>query len=101
MDRSLLGSSVHGILQARILEWAAVPSFRDLPNPGISLRLFHLLPWLASSLPLAPPGKPLSSLTRKKTCAPHLESMDRWTINRWTAREVPSVSQTYRTTTPF
>jgi len=23
------------ILQARILEWVAMPSFRDLPNPGI------------------------------------------------------------------
>ena len=24
-----------GIIQARILEWAAMPSSRDLPNPGI------------------------------------------------------------------
>ena len=31
MDLSLTGSSVHGILQARILEWVAVPSSRDLP----------------------------------------------------------------------
>ena len=29
------GSSVHGIHQARILEWVAMPSSRDLPNPGI------------------------------------------------------------------
>ena len=28
MDCSLLGSSVHGILQARILEWIAMPSSR-------------------------------------------------------------------------
>ena len=28
MDRSLSGSSVHGILQARILEWVAMPSSR-------------------------------------------------------------------------
>ena len=28
MDCSLLGSSVHGILQARILEWVAMPSCR-------------------------------------------------------------------------
>ena len=28
-------SSVHGILQARILEWAAIPSPVDLPDPGI------------------------------------------------------------------
>ena len=31
---SLPGSSVHGILQARILEWAAVSFSRDLFNPG-------------------------------------------------------------------
>ena len=28
IGRSRLGSSVHGILQARILEWIAVPSSR-------------------------------------------------------------------------
>ena len=28
------GSSVHGILQARIIEWIAGPSSGDLPNPG-------------------------------------------------------------------
>ena len=32
------GSSVHGILQARILERVAMPSSRDLPNPGIEPR---------------------------------------------------------------
>ena len=35
MDCSLPGSSVHGILQARILDWIAISSFRDLPDPGI------------------------------------------------------------------
>ena len=34
-DYSPPGSSIHGILQARILEWVAVPSPGDLPNPGI------------------------------------------------------------------
>ena len=33
------GSSVYGILQARILEWVDMPSSRGLPNPGIELRL--------------------------------------------------------------
>ena len=32
------GSSVHGILQARILEWVAIPFYRDFPNPGIEPR---------------------------------------------------------------
>ena len=36
MDCSLSGSSVHGILQARILEWVEpFPSPRHLPDPGI------------------------------------------------------------------
>ena len=35
MDCSLPGSSVPGILQARILEWVAISFSRDLPNPGI------------------------------------------------------------------
>ena len=30
--------TVHGILQARILEWAAFPFSRDLPNPGLPHR---------------------------------------------------------------
>ena len=32
---SLPGSSVHGIAQARILEWVAIPLPGDLPDPGI------------------------------------------------------------------
>ena len=35
MDYSTPGSSVHGILQARILEWVAISSSRGLPDPGI------------------------------------------------------------------
>ena len=35
VDRSPPGSSVHEILQARIVEWVAIPFSRDLPNPGI------------------------------------------------------------------
>ena len=46
------GFSVHGISQARILEWMAISFFKDLPHPGIkpsspalqadSLSLSHL-----------------------------------------------------------
>ena len=55
MDCSLLGSSVCGILQARIMEWIACPATGDLPNPAIQLTLH----WQSGSLPLAPPGKPI------------------------------------------
>ena len=37
VDCGLPGSSVHGILQARILEGVPVPSSRDLSYPGIKL----------------------------------------------------------------
>ena len=42
------GSSVRGVLQARILEWVAILFSRDLPNPGIEPRSLAL--W-ADSLP--------------------------------------------------
>ena len=35
MDFSLPGSSVHGILQAEILEWVAIPFSRESSWPGI------------------------------------------------------------------
>ena len=47
--------TVHGILQARILEWVAFPSPGDLPNPGIEPRFPAL--WGDSS-PAEPPAKP-------------------------------------------
>ena len=49
-------SSVHEILQARILECAATPSSRGSSQPRDLLCLLH---WQAGSFPLVPPGKPL------------------------------------------
>ena len=54
MDCSLPGSSVHGILQARILKWVAFPTPGDLPSPGVE----PASPALASRFfPTEPPGK--------------------------------------------
>ena len=36
-DSSPPGSSAHGILQASILEWVAIPSSKDLPDPAIEI----------------------------------------------------------------
>ena len=53
-QRSLAGPSVYGILQARILEWVAIPSLGDFPNPGLK----PVSPTLqADSLPTKPWGK--------------------------------------------
>jgi len=68
MDSSLPGSSVHGILQARILEWVAISfssslyaqakllhGMRDLPRSGIE----PVSPVLAGRLVATrPPGRP-------------------------------------------
>ena len=54
MDCSPPGSSVHGILQARILGGLPFPPPGDLPNPGIKPRSLTLQ---ADSLPSEPPGK--------------------------------------------
>ena len=55
MDCSPAGTSAMEILQARILEWVAMPSSRDLPTPGIEPRSPTLQ---ADSLPPEPPRKP-------------------------------------------
>ena len=39
MDCNPPGYSARGIPQARILEWVAIPFSRDLPDPGIKLRI--------------------------------------------------------------
>ena len=46
-----------GLLQARVLEWVAMPSSRSSQPRDRTLSLLHLPQWQAGSLPLAPPGK--------------------------------------------
>ena len=57
MGHSPPGSSVHGILQARVLEWVAI-FFSRGSSQGSNPHLLRLLHWQAGSLPLAPPGNP-------------------------------------------
>ena len=42
MDYSLPGSSVHGILQARILEWVAIPLSRGSCQPRDQTQVSHI-----------------------------------------------------------
>ena len=58
MDWSLPGSSVHGILQAKIL-WIAIPTSRGSSCPRGQTQVSYIyLHWQAGSLPLVPAGKP-------------------------------------------
>ena len=54
MDCSPPGSSVHGILWARILEWVAMPSSRGSSQP----RDWTWVSYMTGSLPSEPPEKP-------------------------------------------
>ena len=56
MDHSPPGSSVHAILQARILEWAAMPSSRDLPDPETEPKPHYAS--CTARCETGPPGKP-------------------------------------------
>ena len=49
-----LQSPLHGIFQARILEWVTIS------YPGIEPASLESPAWQADSLPLVPPGKTLS-----------------------------------------
>ena len=56
VDCSLPGSSVHEILQARVLEWGAIAFSGDLPGPGIK----PVSPALVGGfLPLSHQGSPV------------------------------------------
>ena len=58
MDYSPPDSSVHGILQAKLLEQVAPPP-GDLRNSGIKLESLTSPALAGRFLPLAPPGKPI------------------------------------------
>ena len=61
-DCSPPGSSAHGILQARILEWVVMPSSRGFPHPGMEPESL-VSPALAGRFfTTASPGKPLDSI---------------------------------------
>ena len=71
MDCSLPGSSDHGIIPARILEWVGLPlpPSRDLPNPGIEPSLLQLLHWKAE------PWSHLGSLASRGPLVIYLTSL--------------------------
>ena len=67
VDCSLSGFSIHGIIQARVLEWVAMSSSRDLPNPGTEPASLTFPELASGSLPLVPTGKPFVTLTNCDT----------------------------------
>ena len=76
MDYSFPGPSIHGISQARILEWLPLPSLGDLPDPGIE----PATPALAGGFFTAePPGRPTCMYMYRYTYThthPHIYIME-------------------------
>ena len=66
ISRSPPGSSVHGISQARILEWVTFPPSGDLPVPELEPISLVSLVLEVDSLSLVPPGKPPEDIIRSK-----------------------------------
>ena len=73
------GSSVHGILQARILEWVAILLSRDLPDPGIELGSPALQ---ADSLLSKPPGKPNRKLKLARGKKNKKQTSEVWSMKK-------------------
>ena len=57
MDCSLPGFSVHGILQAKLLEWLLFPPPGDLPDPGTELMCLASPALAGRFFTTTPPGK--------------------------------------------
>ena len=60
MDGSPPGSSVQGLLQARILKWVVMASSRDLLSPEIECTYSEAPALQADSFTTEPPGKTMS-----------------------------------------
>ena len=63
MDYSPQGSSLHGITQARTLEWVTIPSSGDLPDPGVKPTSPMSSALAGGFFTTEPPGKPLCHIT--------------------------------------
>ena len=83
MDCSPLGSTVHGIFQARILEWVAISYSKGSSSPReLNPSLLHLLLWQVDSLLLSHLGSP------KEQCMHHQIGLTTY-IQTWTVQESP------------
>ena len=67
MDCSLLGSSVHGIFQARVLEWGAI-TFSVLSSAAAAAaKSLQSCPTLCDPIDGSPPGSPVPGILQART----------------------------------
>ena len=65
MDCSLPGSSVHGIFQARVLEWGAI-AFSNV-SAAAAAKLLQLCLTLCDPIDGSPPGFPVPGILQART----------------------------------
>ena len=94
MDCSPRSSSVHGSLQARIVEWDAMLSSRGSSWPRnrtrvsyISCQFVTCLNWQVGSLSLAPPGKPFFSFYMLQ-----ISTKLQWQVSGFSYLQIPFTS---------
>ena len=100
MDCSLPGFSVHGILQARILQWVAIPFSRGSSWPRdwiwISCTAGRFFTIWATREALNATNPCLSFhvlasgiLVPQQGIASKFRALEAWSLNHWTTREIP------------
>ena len=86
MDYGLPGSSVHGILQARILEWAAVPFSKGCSQPRdrtqVSRRICRQILYRLSHQGSPYPARDYEICTKIKARTPEYSSLNENTFAR-------------------
>ena len=66
MGCSLPGSSVHGIFQARVLEWGAI-AFSENKTAAAAAKSLQLCPTLCDPIDGSPPGSPVPGILQART----------------------------------
>ena len=89
MDCSPPGSVVHGILQARILEWVSTPYSR-VSSQSRDQTCISYISCIGRQVLyyFSPPGKPLTSVTSVISCQKCINSIESWKNTRQPQSEV-------------
>ena len=90
MDCSPPGSSVHGISQARILKWVAMPSSRGPSQPRDRTHVSCVFCIAGRFFTTEPPGKPLTDLSPVLKKVLHIQEMlSQYLLSQ---QDLPSIS---------